>query len=359
MNKSISVVSSNSNPNNSNTNEKSNLKLVSTSIPGQDALFDLDEFSRHEDFKTQKEIALEEGRKIWAEKMRIQRNKEKVYFSLDQNGELLYYNQPLDDRVVSWVKDISNKHNTQNLNRTSVLEAFIYAAISGATSLEDNSMQFKIIKNYFNGDYPEDEIEIWDFFADLGNINGNSKKPAIETNYDSKKNPFVTFGNFVKGMGGYELAGREFLSHPFEFRKDMVKAVHGVSFKVSSFFYLMMGGHDLMTLDSKNCRQMTGLGNNMFNIKERNAFTFINSNGNKRKPEPPTPKQYLRIEEEVMDYFSGLDCFKYNNTISGNYLTCLFWGADIRGRKLGQNKTRTADMFEEGSSSHNIMPKFD
>lgn len=336
MNKSISVVSSNSNPNDSNTHEIPNLKPVYNSTPGQDALFDLDEFSRLDGFKTQKEIALEEGRRL----KKKENDTSKCYFSFGEDGELLYHNKKLDEKVYSWMRDIHDKHIIKKFDRNSILEMYIFAVNSGLTSFERCSEITCKLRKEFQGNLP-DAKTISIFLQNSG------------VHLNKHRDVYTSFENFVNLIGSYETFYREYILNPIEMRRELVKDVNGLGHKLSSFIYLMLGGHELMTTDVHVNRQLYGLG--IFGVNENLAFGKIRKNTGRKIPEQASPIEYERIEREVMDYFSGVAEFQYNGQISGNLLTCLFWGAGTRGIRK-KYEGLVDDMFETGSYIHHEIP---
>ncbi len=58
---------------------------------------------------------------------------------------------------------------------------------------------------------------------------------------------------------------------------------------------------------------------------------------------------------QVINFFSSIKEFQINNKTSGAYLTCLFWGAGTRARKLNGH-SRNYQLLDDKSHVHSSIP---
>ena len=272
--------------------------------------------------------AKKKGVEIRKEIRRQRYNKSMCNFSYGSSGEILYKGNQLCEQTFTWVRDIHQKHLVASPFKISTQDAITYAIFSAATNLEGNETQFKLLKQKFGGEYPNDYGKCFEEFLKLGNINSVGRK------YTQNKNPFTSMQSFIQSIGGYRNFRKEFFTHPKEFRDEIVDQVDGFGNKLTSSLGLMLGVHDIMTIDLHVSRQLYSLGN--FDVKSEWAFNYLNSKGNKRRANAGGMgrENYLRLEEEAMKTFSTYPELCVNGVVSGSLVTCLLWGSGIRARKL-------------------------
>ena len=139
----------------------------------------------------------------------------------------------------------------------------------------------------------------------------------------------------IEKYRGIEGLVSDFKAAPMMMRDKLVQDVKWIAHKTASFWYLCLGGEQLMTLDVHNYRQIAGLG-----VEVPEEFYRGKRRGNgKKELRTASVGEYIRIEQETLKLLNG--------AVSGAMATTLFWlvGAKMqRGINLYQQ-----GLFEEGT----------
>jgi hypothetical protein len=119
-----------------------------------------------------------------------------------------------------------------------------------------------------------------------------------------------------------------------------VKHVKWLGMKTSSFWYMCLGGTQLMTLDVHNLRQIGGLG---IHVPEEHYRGEQRGDG-RTIVTIPSRAQYERIEADTLALLTGCAAVKNCRGPDGALVSALFWVTGAKATR-GYNPLQH-DMFE-------------
>ncbi len=158
----------------------------------------------------------------------------------------------------------------------------------------------------------------------------------------------------IKKEGGMERIVRDYLGNPLEIRRELIK-IKWVHCKTASFWYLCLGGKELMTLDVHNYRQLAGLG-----IKIDNPYLYIArvrpKSGN-LATDTASPKEYEQIEADALRFLSQFPEFLDGDKADGALATTLFWVAGAEAKRKGAFYRWNKRMGSKQTQLFNESPK--
>ena len=137
-----------------------------------------------------------------------------------------------------------------------------------------------------------------------------------------------------KRPGGIEQLASDFLDQPHATREELRENAKWMGLKTASFWYLCLGGRDLMTLDVHNLRQLgaipgVSVSPDYYIAKPRQSGKtqgmFVTSS--------PSPREYLRIEQEALQAVGIFPEFQTEGKVQADLITTVFWWAGVRGAR--------------------------
>lgn len=194
---------------------------------------------------------------------------------------------------------------------------------------------------------PIPQGELKDEFADevpknLEFVTRRARQHGVRWGYvkgDNRLEPIYDYINHYGDLGYGNIAElvADFRNNPISMREQLVKDVKWIAHKTASFWYLCLGGQELMTLDIHNYRQIAGLG---ISIPETFYKGERRPNG-KKEIKSSSKKEYVRIEQETLELLDG--------QVTGAQATSLFWLA-------GAKATRNMNLYQQDLFEDPVLP---
>ncbi|MDA3856206.1 MAG: hypothetical protein PF569_08165, partial [Candidatus Woesearchaeota archaeon] len=267
------------------------------------------------------------------------KNKQKQIFSLNSN-ELQYCEGRIPQEIIDENKFILDGHIIPKISERKCLEAAIFCLASQALVFERAST--------FANDIAKTSDE---------NLQDNEFVYNLSRQYlrfpEDRFTPFYKYSNKYKG--GLTSLAQDILDNPRELREEITSNVKFMGLKTTSFWYLCLGGKELMTLDVHNLRQISNL--DIIPIKESHYLGKRRSTG-KCIPTGTSNKEYLKIEKEVQQYFREnmmTNTFLFENgNLDSSFLTALFWWEGVKIER-GINPYQT-NLFKNTLDLGKVLP---
>lgn len=248
----------------------------------------------------------------------------KGYFSIsgsNSSTQLYFLGEPIDNsRFLEETKAVLDSHLVPDLSPRRLYESLVFCIASQSMVYERAVgllRQTGLLKE------PE--------FTEPGKVY-NLAKPNLRFPED-RFSPALRFAAEYNG-GIIELV-RDYLIAPKEVRETLVTQVKWLAHKTASFWYLCLGGTELMTIDIHNLRQIATLG--PISV-DRSLYEGSARRGGKTKGKQIvkaiSPREYKRIEDKVLSALGHIPCLKdKRGSSNGALITTLFWWAGAKGRR--------------------------
>lgn len=244
-----------------------------------------------------------------------------------EDGELYYINRPVRDCPIS----DEAKGILENLVvPEQTPEMFYLSLIFCIASHRQNYERPTRLVRHLLGMFRSSSIHIGnpDPLRDPDIVKNTAVTHGVRWSSVREKNRVYPAFRYIEGYRhGIEGLVEDFKADSVGMRDKLVRDVKWIAHKTASFWYLCLGGEQLMTLDVHNYRQIAGLGvdvpNEFYEAKRR-------KNGIKEL-KTASEREYVRIEQETLTLLNGV--------VSGAMVTTLFWlvGAKMqRGINLYQ-----------------------
>ena len=157
---------------------------------------------------------------------------------------------------------------------------------------------------------------------------------ALEHNLLWPENRYKPAFDFLKSLhGGIAQFASDYLLNPSAYRRELIHP-KWISSKTASFWYLCLGGNQLLTLDRHLFRQLAGLG-----VPISNPHFYIpklRKNGRSKGKSvivKPSLEEYEQIEHDALLFLSRFPSFTGEHI--GDMATSLFWTAGAEGKRKG------------------------
>ena len=167
--------------------------------------------------------------------------------------------------------------------------------------------------------------------------NRSMKNPARWKNED-RLSDFFTYAD---AYGGIEVLAHDFLAKPRDVRQMLCDEVRWFGAKTASFFYYFAGGNRLATIDMHVLEQTYGCG---LDIPSHCVIPTVRKSGvtkDKAVRERPTKRQYMNIEQELIDFWDQYDVFPRpaDGSVDVARWFTVFWLAGIHQDRLIQGQS--------------------
>src|SRR3989344_1338882 len=142
--------------------------------------------------------------------------------------------------------------------------------------------------------------------------------------------------DFLKSYsGGAAQFSLDYLVSPLE-KRDELTGTKWINNKTASFWYLCLGGDQLLTIDRHLFRQLSGLG-----ISVSNPHLYIpklRKNGKSKGKSvivSSSPEEYERVERDALEFLLQFPEFLSDGRVDGALATSVFWTAGAEARRKG------------------------
>ena len=141
--------------------------------------------------------------------------------------------------------------------------------------------------------------------------------------------------------GGITQLAIDYLTDPHDVREQLVDDVTWIGPKTASFWYLCLGGRELMTLDIHNLRQLAGLGvpipQSHYEGKVRGAANLEQqanmTTGGISVPTTPRMREYRAIEQHALALLQQFPVFTTRGRFDPSLATTAFWLAGAKHKR--------------------------
>jgi hypothetical protein len=255
-------------------------------------------------------------------------------FFMISDGALLYCGMPIGEGLVREAQSVLEKHVTRERDPVSLYKSVLFCIASQRTEYE-RAVEFTQSLGGASFDELRDDRFIVEHARAAALLHSNDPLQAS----DPRKNRFKGAISFIDSYGGIELLAADLMVHPIETRRILNKAKCNLAPKTASFWYLCMGGRELMTLDTHNYRQLAGLlGNDEHGkplVKPEYYEGKLRRTDGRSINTTPCMRDYEMIERKALE---ALQCCKALRGSDGKtdaaLATALFWitGAKVKRR---------------------------
>ena len=245
---------------------------------------------------------------------------EDQFFSVVE-GRLHYMDKPITDEVIDDARNLLSSHVIPRRNSRALYESLWLCIASQNESFEQPCKFIRSMK-----EATMDQLTNYDYL--------NWKARAASVLFADRWSESITW--IGKYSGGIEQLAQDYLHNPIEIRKRMEKEVLWIGMKTASFWYLCMGGTELMTLDRHNFKQIKGIGVEM---KEGYYIPQLRKNNGRKVIVGASKTDYTRIENEILELLKDEPKVHDDGKINAAFVTAIFWktGAQFaRGRHPNQ-----------------------
>lgn len=246
------------------------------------------------------------------------------YFSIEGNNgstQLYFFGEPIDKSgFLNEAKAVLKTHIVPDLSPRRLYESLVFCIASQSMVYERAVDLLDRIGSIREPEFSEPE-RIY---------------KIARPNLRFPEDRFTSALRFVTGYdGGITELARDYFRAPTEVREMLVSNVQWLAHKTASFWYLCLGGTELMTIDIHNLRQIAGLGPIQV---ERSLYEGKSRRGGKTKGKQIvkaiSPRDYRRLEDEVLAALGHIPCLKdKRGNPNGALITTLFWWAGAKGKR--------------------------
>jgi hypothetical protein len=255
-------------------------------------------------------------------------------FFMISDGALLYCGMPIGEGLVREAQSVLEKHVTRERDPVSLYKSVLFCIASQRTEYE-RAVEFTQSLGGASLDELRDDRFIVEHARAAALLHSNDPLRAS----DPRKNRFKGAVAFADNYGGIELLAADLLEHPIETRRLLNKQRCNLAPKTASFWYLCMGGRELMTLDTHNYRQLAGLlGNDEHGaplVKPEYYEGKLRKTDGRSINTTPCMHKYERIERKALEALQCCEALRGNSGRTDAALaTALFWitGAKVKRR---------------------------
>ncbi len=246
------------------------------------------------------------------------------YFSIKgTNGttQLYFLEEPISNsNLLPEAKQVLRSHCAPDLSEQNVVKALIFA-IASQSMVYERAVDLLTRLRTTSPEQLEQEGLVYSLAQPSSRFPEDRFSPAI---------------NFAANYsGGIGQLVQDYFANPAETRGKLVKEVKWLAHKTASFWYLCLGGTQLMTLDIHNIRQIAGLAEIEI---DRKFYSGASRRGGKTRGKKIvnalTPAEYLRLERETLLLLGHIPALQdASGQPNGALITTLFWWAGAKGRR--------------------------
>jgi len=282
------------------------------------------------------------------------------YFSV-ADRKLLYFGIPLEETgVIEQARGVLDKLTLpgrllkeEGFSENALKMCWISLAFCIANQGQNFERPVRFSRSLCN--YNLDKVQDDSFVHTIG----------LESSLLWPENRYKLVFDFLKEYsGGIGQFASDYLLNPFEGRRELTLP-KWVSNKTASFWYLCLGGNQLLTLDRHLFRQLAGLG-----VPVSNPHFYIpklRKNGKSKGKsviDTPSTEEYERVEKYSLDFLSQFPELLSDGKVDGALATSIFWAAGAEAKRNGAfylwNKrmgSEQTDLFPEPPRNGSL--KFD
>ncbi len=137
-----------------------------------------------------------------------------------------------------------------------------------------------------------------------------------------------------KYQGGIEGLAEDFLNSPLRVRRELMREKVYLAPKTASFWYLCIGGNDLMTLDRHALRQARGFGLQIPRVftrgRLRPAGRYI--------VDQPRIAEYEKLEARIIDRATSIPELRNGGKANAALVTVLLWMLGVEDTRSTEDK---------------------
>lgn len=265
------------------------------------------------------------------------------YFTI-RDGQLLYVGEPITAALVDEAREVLKSHQAPDQSIESLYRSLFFCIASQRTKYEA-AVRFGHMIERASFKELIDPVYLATQGMKAGLLHSNNP------DWDRERkgaNRFYEVMDFIDHYDFDEMPivklSRELLEHPMETRRMLAKAKCNLAPKTASFWYLCLGGRELMTLDTHNYRQIAGLG--PIEVKKEHYEGGLRKIDGRMINTTPSVRGYERIERETLEALACCELLRDEGGKTDAALaTALFWVAGAKA--VRRNRPSQGTLFGE------------